>query len=156
MYRYSAISYHSSCPRVQLFARTVTPRCARVLFIDDQIQLRRLGQGFVRSNDIVRTLAGLGCHVTVYALFPGQARVVAVYADMPDTVEATHDRALAGLEEFLKARLGHRDTIWIRRTHNLDRVNPIWSGAAPTCWRACGSCWIPMRSPRCARRPATS
>jgi glycosyltransferase involved in cell wall biosynthesis len=48
-----------------------------------------------------------------------------MYADMPDTVEVMHDRSLAGLEEFLKARRGYYATIWICRTHNLDRVKPI-------------------------------
>jgi GT2 family glycosyltransferase/glycosyltransferase involved in cell wall biosynthesis len=111
--------------RAQLFARSATPQRGRVLFIEDQIPLRRLGQGFVRSNDIVRTLADLGHHVTVYPLFPSQESVAAVYADMPDTVEAMYDRSLEGLEEFLKARRGYYDTIWICRTHNLDRVKPI-------------------------------
>ena len=111
--------------RAQLFARATTPQRGRVLYIEDQIPLRRLGQGFVRSNDIIRALAGLGCHVTVYPLFPPEVSVAAVYADMPDTVEVMHDHSLAGLEEFLKARRGYYATIWICRIHNLDRVKPI-------------------------------
>ena len=39
--------------------------------------LRRLGQGFVRSNDIIHTLADLGCDVTVYPLFPTEFSVAA-------------------------------------------------------------------------------
>ena len=111
--------------RAQLFARTTTASRGRVLFIEDQIPLRRIGQGFVRSNDVVAALAGLGYHVTVYPLHPGHASVAPVYADMPDNVEVMHDRRLPGLEEFLQARRGYYDTIWICRTHNLDRVKPI-------------------------------
>ena len=59
-------------------------------------------------------------------LYPGHASIwLPVYADMPDNVEVMHDRRLAGLEEFLQARRGYYNTIWICRMHNLDRVKPI-------------------------------
>ncbi len=111
--------------RAPLFARTTGPARGRVLFIEDQVPLRRLGQGFVRSNDIVAALTKGGRHVTVYPLHPGRVGLAGVYAEMPDTVEVMHDRGLAELEAFLKARRGYYDTIWIARTHNLDRVKPI-------------------------------
>ena len=41
------------------------------------------------------------------------------------TVEVMHDGCLAALEPFLVSRRGSFDTIWIARTHNLDRVKPI-------------------------------
>jgi hypothetical protein len=118
-FRYAADS------RAQLFARSVdTPR-GRILFIDDQVPLRRLGSGFVRSNDIVRTMAAMGYRVTVFPLLRTPVDVAAVYADMPDTVEVMHDRSLASLEQFLASRRGTFDTIWISRTHNLVRVKPL-------------------------------
>ena len=53
----------------------------------------------------------------------------------PDTVEVMYDRSLGQLEEFLSTRAGYYDTIWIARTHNLDRVMPILqrclSGVSP-------------------------
>ncbi len=116
---------YAADPRAPLFARTARPARGRVLFIEDQVPLRRLGQGFVRSNDIVAALAKGGWHVTVYPLHPGRVGLAGVYADMPDTVEVMHDRGLGELETFLKARRGYYDTIWIARTHNLDRVKPI-------------------------------
>ncbi len=112
-------------PRAKLFARSAGPTRGRVLFIEDQVPLRRLGQGFVRSNDIVAALAAGGRHVTVYPLHPARRDPAAIYADMPDNVEVMHDRGLGELEAFLKARRGYYDTIWIARTHNLDRVKPI-------------------------------
>ncbi|MGH7212906.1 MAG: glycosyltransferase, partial [Acetobacteraceae bacterium] len=111
--------------RAALFARSSVPSRGRVLFIEDQIPLRRLGQGFVRSNDIVAALAASGLQVTVYPLHPARIDPAAIYADMGETVEVMHERGLDELEAFLKARRGYDDTIWIARTHNLDRVKPI-------------------------------
>ncbi|MBV8616273.1 MAG: glycosyltransferase family 2 protein [Acetobacteraceae bacterium] len=96
--------------RAPLFARAVGEARGRVLFIEDQVPLRHLGQGFVRSNDIVASLARDGWHVTAYPLHPGRIDLAAVYAGMPDTVEVMHDRGLDLLEAFLKARRGYYDT----------------------------------------------
>ena len=87
--------------------------------------LRALGTGFVRSNDIVRVMAGMGYRVTVFPLIRKTFDLASVYADLPDTVEVMHDGCLAALEPFLVSRRGSFDTIWIARTHNLDRVKPI-------------------------------
>jgi glycosyltransferase involved in cell wall biosynthesis len=97
----------------------------RVLFLEDTVPLRTIGSGFVRSNDIVRTMAGLGYGVTVYPLNGSLFDPAAVYADLPDTVEVMHDRVLADLPDFLAARAGSFDVVWIARTHNLDGVRPI-------------------------------
>ena len=111
--------------RAPLFARAASKPRGRVLFIEDQVPLRHLGQGFVRSNDIVAALAKGGWHVTVYPLHPGRIDIAAIHAGMPEAVEVMHDRGLGALEAFLKARRGYYDTIWIARTHNLDQVKPI-------------------------------
>ena len=118
-FRYAADS------RAQLFARSVDKPRGRILFIEDQVPLRRLGSGFVRSNDIVRTMAEQGYRVTIFPVIRKAFDLAAVYADLPDTVEVMHDRSLAALEPFLASRRGCFDTIWIARTHNLDRVKPI-------------------------------
>lgn len=118
-FRYAADS------RAQLFARSVDKPLGRILFIEDQVPLRRLGSGFVRSNDIIRSMAAMGYRVTVFPVIRKTFDLAAVYADLPDTVEVMHDRSLAALEPFLASRRGTFDTIWIARTHNLDRVKPI-------------------------------
>jgi hypothetical protein len=41
------------------------------------------------------------------------------------TVEVMHDRTGEQLADFLSARQGYFDAIWIARTHNLDRVKPM-------------------------------
>jgi glycosyltransferase involved in cell wall biosynthesis len=111
--------------RAQLFARSVNEMPGRVLLIEDQLPLRRLGSGFVRSNDIVGIMAGLGYHVTVYPVQSRDHNLASVYADFPDTVEVVHNRSLRDLEQFLNNRRGYYSTIWIARTHNLDLVKPI-------------------------------
>jgi len=107
------------------FARHAGPRGRRVLFIEDKLPLRPLGSGFVRANDLVRTMAAMGYGVTVFPVAPGHFEAPAVYADFPDTVEIMHDRGLDRLREFLQQRIGYYDAIWISRTHNLDRVLPV-------------------------------
>jgi len=108
--------------KTHVFARFAGPRRMRLLFIEDLVPLRMLGSGFVRSNDIIRTMAALGCQVTVFPVNDHAFDVAAVFSDMPDTVEVMYDRALMDLQAFLAGRRGYYDVIWIARTHNLDRV----------------------------------
>lgn len=116
---------YASDSRAQLFARSVNDVRGRILLIEDQLPLRRLGSGFVRSNDIVRTMAEMGYQVTVYPVLRRDYNLASVYADFPDRVEIMHDQALGDLAQFLKIRRGYYNTIWIARTHNLDLVKPI-------------------------------
>ena len=111
--------------RVQVFARS-TDSARRVLFIEDTLPLRQLGSGFVRSNDLIQVMASLGYQVTVFPINPCGFDLASIYADMPDTVEVMHDRTQEDLAEFLVARQGYHDVIWLARTHNLDRVKPIF------------------------------
>ena len=111
--------------RAELFARSIEDDRKRILFIDDQVPLRMLGSGFVRSNDLIRVMASIGFHVTVFPMASSSFDPTAMYADMPETVEVMHDRSFEDLGAFLEARDGYYDTIWIVRTHNLDRVRPI-------------------------------
>ncbi len=96
-----------------------------MLFIDDTIPMRMIGSGFVRSTDIIQLMASLGYHVTIYPLNRSSFGLANVYADMPDTAEVMHDGEFSALAEFLTARRGYYDAIWIARTHNLDRVKPL-------------------------------
>jgi glycosyltransferase involved in cell wall biosynthesis len=102
----------------------------RVLFIDDTIPLRRFGSGFVRSNDLIQVMASLGYGVTVYPINRCYLGLETIYRDLPDTVEVMHDRTSEQLEEFLIARQGYFDAIWVARTHNLDRIKRVLRPAA--------------------------
>lgn len=110
--------------RAQIFVRS-TDFGTRVLFIEDAVPLRHIGSGFVRSNDLVRVMASLGFRVTVFPINPCHFSPAMIYADVPDTVEVMHDRTGDDLAEFLIARHGYYDAIWIARAHNLNRVKPI-------------------------------
>ncbi len=118
-------------PSALLLARHGGAEARRVLFIEDMLPLRWLGSGFVRSNDLIRTMAAMGYDVSVYPVAPSRFDLAAVYADMPDTVEVMHDRGIDGLRDFLQQRQGYYDAVWIARTHNLDRVVPILQRAFP-------------------------
>ncbi|GBR32339.1 glycosyltransferase [Komagataeibacter oboediens DSM 11826] len=101
-----------------------------ILFIEDRLPLRHLGSGFTRSNDIVTTLAGLGYHVTVFPIFRPIESAATLAAAFPETVEVIHDRELPDLPDFLRARSGCFDAIWIARTQNAARVASILNDAA--------------------------
>lgn len=111
--------------KTDVVARFAGPPRMRVLFIEDLVPLRMLGSGFVRSNDIIRTMASLGCQVTVFPVNDRPFDAAAVFSDMPDTVEVMYDRSLMDLPGFLAGRPGYYDVIWIARTHNLDRVRAV-------------------------------
>jgi O-antigen biosynthesis protein len=111
--------------QAEVFARMAGTAQTRVLFMEDTIPLRRIGSGFVRSNDIVQMMVSLGYGVTVYPFYASQFDPTAVYADMPDNVEVMYDHSVDLLRQFLDLRQGYYNVIWIARTHNLSTVRPI-------------------------------
>ncbi|WP_242011465.1 glycosyltransferase [Acetobacter fallax] len=118
-------------PTLLMRARTAGKKTRRILFIEDRIPTRRLGSGFVRSNDIVRTMAALGHEVTVAPIYSSTAPLPAIYADFPPEVELLHDRNYeVELDRLLQERSGAYDCVWIGRTHNLGRLLPILMGHA--------------------------
>ncbi len=116
-------------PKAAVFARSADARRRRILFIEDNVPLRMIGSGFVRSNDLIAVMAEMGNQVTVFPILPHRFPLAAIYADIPDTVEVMHDKTMADLAGFLDARAGYYDIVWIARTHNLDRVRPILEAA---------------------------
>lgn len=103
----------------------------RVLVIEDRIPLRQTGSGYVRSNDIIRVLADLGHQVTVLGLEAPSGLPEDIEADFPETVEILHDLRAADLPGLLADRAGGFDTVWLCRTHNLDRIAEQIVGVAP-------------------------
>lgn len=114
-----------NAPRNLAAARSPRIGRPRILFIEDRIPLRRLGSGYVRANDIVHGLAGLGCAVSVFPVARAEQEAAPLFRDFPDTAELLHDRDLRQLGAFLRERPGYYDLVWISRTHNLDRVLPF-------------------------------
>lgn len=119
-------------PRLATRARSAaSPSSKRILFIEDRIPVRSLGSGFVRSNDIVRTMAALGHQVTVFPIYASVDPLSRIYADFPPEVEVLHDRGFETLDAFLQERSGSWDCVWIGRTHNIGRLLPILMAQAP-------------------------
>lgn len=112
-------------PALTARARTAPGRGRRILFIEDRIPLRHLGSGFVRSNDIVRTMAALGHEVTVAPIYSSTAPLPVICADFPPETELLHDRGYEVLDQLLTERSGMYDCVWIGRTHNLGRLMPV-------------------------------
>lgn len=108
---------------------TRTPEChRRVLFVESMVPSRMLGSGFVRSNDIVQSIASLGWAVTVFPLRECAFDLASLYRDIPDTVEIMHDHTIDDLANLLADRAGYYDLIWVSRTHNLDEISVILDG----------------------------
>lgn len=118
-------------PWARVFARS-NDTGRRVLFVEDKLPLRRIGSGFVRSNDLLHVMAGMGYQVTVFPMNDGRFDLAAVYADMPPNVEVMHDRSFDQLADFLRHRRGYYDAVWVARAHNLDQVRPILEQADDT------------------------
>ena len=102
----------------------------RILFIEDRIPLRNLGSGYVRSNDIIQSMAILGHLVSVFPICKATANPIEIFRDMPETVEVLYERGVEALAGFIKERSGYYDIVWIGRTHNLERLLPILGGCA--------------------------
>ncbi|WP_086631914.1 glycosyltransferase [Commensalibacter intestini] len=101
----------------------------RILFIEDRVPLRRLGSGYVRSNDIVHQMAKLGYHVTVYPINNYYPHLYQIYSDLPETVEVMFSKTIDNIRDFFLERAGYYDAIWIGRTHNLHRILPMMGEA---------------------------
>ncbi|MBS1096403.1 glycosyltransferase [Gluconobacter sphaericus] len=97
----------------------------RILFIEDRLPLRRLGSGYVRSNDIINEMTALGYQVTVFPVLPRDQTVIDLFGDFPETVELIVDRDLSSFSDFIQERVGYYDLVWIGRTHNLVRLLPL-------------------------------
>ena len=111
--------------------------------------LRRIGSGFVRSNDIARVMAALGYQVTVFPVNGSDfdlAAVVRRYARYRRGDARSQHHSIFRLS--LPAVKTTYDVIWIARTHNLDRVRDNHRRRMRVRIVCRGSSWIPRRSPR--------
>lgn len=101
----------------------------RVLLIEDTVPLRRLGSGFVRSNDVVHAIVAAGYDVDVLPMNGAPYDAMSLYGELPETVEVLADRDFAALPALLRDRQGLYNVIWVARTHNFARVLPVLAEA---------------------------
>jgi GT2 family glycosyltransferase len=115
---------HAPSPQNLVVARSRSQK-PRVLFIEDTVPLRRLGSGFVRSNDIVHAIVAAGYEAHVFPINGAPYDYMSLYGELPETAEVLAGQDFCALPEFLAGRRGVYDLIWIARTHNLERVLPL-------------------------------
>lgn len=96
-----------------------------VLVIEDRLPVRRLGSGYVRSNEVVRAMSALGYQVSVFPMMDKANDPADLVHDFPDDVELLTDWHLDRFTSFIEERAGYYDILWICRTHNLSRLLPI-------------------------------
>ncbi len=110
--------------KVRLEARSPRVR-PMVLFIEDTVPLRRLGSGFVRSNDIVHAIARAGHEVHVFPLNGAEQDVMSLFSELPEDAEILHDRNFSIFAEFFEERRHLYRVIWVARAHNFARILPL-------------------------------
>jgi GT2 family glycosyltransferase len=111
-----------------LQARTARTSQKRLLLIDDQIPHPASGSGYTRTHTILLNLVEMGYFITLYPGDPAyQEDWLNIYIDIPKEVEVMKGYGIPQLEEFLKARSGYYDIIWVSRPHNLEQLNQIQS-----------------------------
>ncbi|EHH68826.1 glycosyltransferase [Gluconobacter morbifer] len=111
--------------RNAVMARERRSERKRILFIEDRLPLRRLGSGYVRSNDILRVMAELGYEVTVFPMLPRDQTALDIFGDFPETVELIADRTFPDFADFIQERAGYYNLLWVGRTHNMMRLLPM-------------------------------
>ena len=102
-----------------LDARAASSRGQRILVLDDRVPHFRLGAGFPRTCELIRTLDESGHFVTFYPMTMPFEDWSEVYDDIPRTVEVMVGLGVARLHDFLKERDGYYDRIIISRPHNM-------------------------------------
>jgi len=110
-------------------ARFAQKQIKSVLYIDDRVPMTRLGGGFPRSNEIVRSLCEAGCRVTIYPLnFPLESTWDEIYEEMPVKAEVMIGEGRGHLGYFLEHRIGCYDIVFVSRPHNMEFLNDLFAG----------------------------
>jgi len=114
----------------------------RVLYFDDRVPHSRLGAGFGRSAAVVRTLAELGCFVTLYPLAVTQHEWPGAYEEIPRTGEVMTGWGVDRLPRFMRDRAGYYDRVIVSRPPNMRVLQEVlgptaaWRGSAPLIYDA--------------------
>ena len=119
-------------PNVQNIERARLRHCpgARVLFIEDKVPDPRVGMGFVRSAGIIGVLEAQCGLVSVVGLHTTSWPAPSADEARSARVEIVSSVNITKMEEFLQARVGVYDVLWLSRTHNLEHLRR-WRTACP-------------------------
>ncbi|MEP6779560.1 MAG: glycosyltransferase [Gemmatimonadaceae bacterium] len=98
-------------------------RKLRILVLDDRVPHSSLGQGYPRSNLLLKVMVELGYQVTFYPLLEPNEEWRSVYQDISRQIEVQTGSGVSGLSDFLRARLHTFDAIFVSRPHNMSVLN---------------------------------
>ena len=97
----------------------------RILFIDDRVPHRDQGAGNPRANLILNLMHELGYQVTILPnIYANYENRETVYRDIDRFVEIAPGAGFTWIPEFIAARAGYYDIIWISRPHNMKVIAP--------------------------------
>ncbi len=111
-----------------LAARTTQDTGKRLLLIEDRVPHVFLGAGYTRCNRIVSAIVEQGYAVTIYSMTSGISEEhpleewSEVYADISRDIEVIIGYGWPKLVEFLTARQGYYDLVWVSRPHNMKTI----------------------------------
>lgn len=102
-----------------LAARDARRSARRILVVDDRVPDPALGTGYPRSHALLESLVELGQLVTFFPFLDG-SRPEPVTRELASAgVEVMHGHDRRDFADFLAARRGHYDLIWVSRPHNM-------------------------------------
>ena len=105
----------------------------KVLFIEDDVPLKKFGAGHPRSQKILNILSEMGAHTTLCSMKRTQSGVFSetiswteIYSEISPEVEVFKDFDSSLLEGFLQERKTFYDFIIIFRPHNMKSLVEIF------------------------------
>jgi glycosyltransferase involved in cell wall biosynthesis len=111
-----------------LSARQYGEKGKRILFFDDRVPDPTFGSGDPRSNRILSEMVRLGYFITYYPLADCKKGWLEVYKHVDRRVEVMVHHDYGTPREFLKARAGYYDILFVSRPHNMEYLkNSLWS-----------------------------
>lgn len=112
---------HFPCSTPAIIARRRRTSTPRILVIDDRVPLPTLGSGYPRAAKYLEVMADIGCAVTLYPTAAPCDSLENAYQIVSLTTELICGGPQASLADFLSARRGCFDAVFVSRPHNLVR-----------------------------------
>lgn len=115
----SAQHFPSAVPPI--LARQRRDRVARILVIDDRVPISSYGSGYPRAAKFLNAMGELGCSVTLFPTAMPYFSCGNAYKELPRTTELILGEPFTALVDFLNARRGCFDVVFVSRPHNMSR-----------------------------------
>lgn len=98
-------------------AKVLTTNCSRprVLYLDDLIPIANRGAGYPRAIAVLRSLAELGCDVTVLPCKFEYLDWQLIYSDLPRNIRVCNGITVHAFLSYCERDLSEFDVIWVSR-----------------------------------------